>query len=292
MKTGILLAVATYAIWGLFPIYFHALAAVSSLRVVAARVVSSFFLLATLTMISGDLRGAVQAIFRIRTLLVYLTAALLIGLNWVVFVWAVRHHVVLEASLGYFINPLLSVLMGVVWFQESLRKGQWFAISLAGSGVLYLTVVNGEPPWIALALALSFALYGLVKKTAPLDPLPGLTLETALLFAPALWYLLKTPSNAATDSTLVDVLLLASGLITALPLWMFANAAQRIPLALLGVLQYITPTLQFFVGFSLYHEPFSRTNLFGFCVIWLALALFATESLFQKRIKRLVLKVR
>jgi len=285
MKFGVLLAIITYTIWGLFPVYFHWLAAVAPLRVVAARIVSSFVLLVVLMLASRHLRGNWRPLFRARTLLIYSAAALLISLNWLVFVWTVSHQRILEASLGYFINPLLSVFMGVLWFHESLRKGQWLAIFLAAIGVLYLTVAFGHPPWIALALALSFSLYGLLKKCAPLDPLQGLTLETGLLLAPALWYLSGRHGVGSTGRLplSVDILLVASGAVTALPLWMFANAAQRIPLAVLGMLQYITPTLQFLVGIALYHEPFPYTDRLGFSIVWLALCLFVTEGFWMRR---------
>ena len=284
MNTGILLAITTYVIWGLFPIYFHWLASIAPLRVVAARIVSSFILLLVLGWVFPGPRRTPRSGFHARTVLIYSIAALLISSNWLVFIWAVQHHAIIETSLGYFMNPLLSVLMGVLWFKESLRKGQWIAIALAGLGVLYLTWVYGRPPWIALILAISFALYGLVKKQAPLDPTRGLTLETGLLFIPALWYLAVSPGVPLGDlSPSLQALLVASGIVTAVPLWMFANAAQRIPLALLGMFQYITPIMQFLVGVALYREPFSRTDGIGFGMIWLALALFMAESLLWTR---------
>lgn len=279
MNIGVILAFATYVIWGLFPVYFHWLASVPPFQVVADRIVSSFVLLLALGFLLPGFRNAPMPRFSIRTVLAYAAAAGLISGNWIVFVWAVQHHDIIETSLGYFITPLLNVALGVLWFKETLRRVQWIAIVIAASGVFYLTWVYGQPPWVALILATSFALYGLVKKQVSLDPMRGLTLETGILLVPALAFLALDHGTAAHLTVTTRTLLIVSGVVTALPLWMFAYAAQRIPLALLGVLQYIAPILQFSVGVVLYHEPFTRTDRIGFGFIWVALVLFIGDGL-------------
>jgi chloramphenicol-sensitive protein RarD len=220
----------------------------------------------------------------------YLLAALLISVNWLVYVWGVNTGHIVETSLGYFINPLLSVFLGVVVLRERLRPLQWLPILLAAAGVLYLTLVYGRVPWIALTLAFTFALYGLVKKLAPLNSLHGLSLETAILFLPALAYLLyEEIQGRATflhTDTRTTLLLLAAGLVTTVPLLMFASAARRIPLSAIGLMQYIAPSLQFLIGVLIYHEPFNRHHLLGFSLVWMALAIFAAEMIAHERRRR------
>ena len=212
---------------------------------------------------------------------------MLLSINWLTYVWAVNAGYIVETALGYFINPLLSVLMGVIFLREHLRPWQWLPIGLAALGVLYLTVAYGSLPWIALTLAFSFGIYGLVKKTAPLGSLYGLTLETGILFVPALVYLvyLQFAGQAAfvNSGGVTTTLLIGAGLVTTVPLLMFASAAQRIPLSMMGVLQYIAPTLQFLIGVLLYREPFSHSQLIGFGIVWLALLLFWVEGYLASR---------
>ncbi len=218
---------------------------------------------------------------------IYMAAALLVGINWLVYVWAVISGFIIEASLGYFINPLLSILLGVIFLRERLRPWQWVPIGIAALGVLYLTFTYGRLPWIALTLAFTFGLYGLVKKIAPLGSLFGLALETGLLFLPALLYLVYANSigrgaflHTGAGS---DLLMVGAGLITTVPLLMFASALQRIPLFLVGILQYITPTLQFLIGVLIYHEPFTYDKLIGFGLVWVALIIFGVEGFFAHR---------
>jgi len=210
-----------------------------------------------------------------RVLRIYLLAAALIGVNWLIYIWAVNAGFIVEASLGYYINPLLNVLMGMLFLRERLRPLQWVPLGLAAAGVLYLTVAYGSLPWIALTLAFSFGAYGLVKKTAPLGSVYGLTLETGLLFLPALLYLLysETTGQGAflhTGAT-SDVLLMCAGLVT------------TIPLSLVGILQYIAPTLQFLLGVLVYGEPFTHTQFIGFSIVWVALILFGAEGFLIRR---------
>jgi chloramphenicol-sensitive protein RarD len=218
---------------------------------------------------------------------IYLVASLLIGANWFIFIWAVNSGYIIETSLGYFINPLLSVLLGVFFFRERLRPAQWAAVGLAAAAVLYLTFAYGSVPRIALALAFTFGLYGMVKKVAPLGSISGLTLETTLLVLPALGYLgVRMGDGSAAFLHMAPLglaLLLASGLVTTLPLVLFAAAAQRVPLAQIGVLQYIAPTLQFLLGSLVYHERFTHAQFAGFVLVWISLALFGTEGALHHR---------
>jgi len=204
-----------------------------------------------------------------------------------VYVWAVNADYIVETSLGYFINPLLSMLMGVIFLHERLRIAQWIPVGLAAIGVGYLTFVYGRLPWIALVLAFSFATYGLIKKLAPLGSLYGLTLETGILFLPALIYLIFTEVNGTGaflhDTTPVNILLVGAGVVTTIPLLMFASAAQRIPLTMIGVLQYIAPTIQFALGVFLYKEPFDHAHLVGFSIVWVALVIFWVENYLAHR---------
>jgi chloramphenicol-sensitive protein RarD len=218
---------------------------------------------------------------------VYTLAAVLLALNWLIYIWGVNSGQVVETSLGYFINPLVSVLLGVVILRERLRPLQWLPVALAGTGVLYLTLQHGSLPWIALALAFTFGTYGLLKKIAPLGALYGLTLETAILFLPALGYLLFVESRGVGSfghlSWNLNAVLALSGVVTALPLLMFATAARSIPLSLVGILQYFAPSVQFLLGIFLYREPFSLPQMVGFGIIWTALLIFTLEGLMVRR---------
>jgi chloramphenicol-sensitive protein RarD len=222
-----------------------------------------------------------------RLLLVYILSALLLATNWLVYIYGINSGQIVETSLGYFINPLVSVALGVIILRERLRPLQWAAIGIAALAVIYLTVQVGSPPWIALALAFSFGLYGLIKKIAPLGALQGLSLETGLLFIPAALYLLFLDFQGAGAfgqvSLSVTILLALAGIITATPLLLFARAARAISLTLLGILQYIAPTVQFLLGVFLYNEPFTLTRLVGFSIIWIALLIFTFEGLNERR---------
>lgn len=279
---GILFGAGAYLMWGVFPIYFKAIQNVPAVEIVFHRIAWSFVFTAILITIKKNWEHIRPAVRAPKTLAVYLIAACLLAVNWGVYVWAVNAGHVVEASLGYFINPLLSVALGVLLLREKLRLFQWIPIALAAAGVLYLTLQYGAPPWISLALATSFGLYGLMKKLAPLGSLEGLTLETAILFLPALGYLLFAESQGTGSFGhigLTGTLLLAfTGVVTSLPLLLFASAARQIPLSLLGILQYIAPTCQFLLGVLLYREPFTQAQFVGFAAIWAALLMFTAES--------------
>ena len=287
MKKGILYGVAAYALWGFFPIYWKLLHHVPALQLLGHRILWSFLLLCGVIFISKQW-NAFRATLHARTVGIYLIAAILIGINWLTYVWAVNAGFIVETSLGYFINPLLSVLMGVVFFHERLRLGQWIPVILAALGVAYLTLAYGQLPWIALLLAFSFGFYGLVKKLAPLGSLYGLTLETGILFLPALVYLGVVERNntaaflhAGLSS---DLLMIGAGLVTTVPLLMFASAAKQIPLSMIGVLQYLAPTIQFLIGIFLYKEAFDHSRLIGFSIVWLALIIFWVENYLANRV--------
>jgi chloramphenicol-sensitive protein RarD len=217
----------------------------------------------------------------------YLAAAVLLSVNWFVYVWSVNAGFIVETSLGYFINPLVSVLLGVVFLRERLRRWQWVAVALATAGVLYLAWSYGAPPWIALTLAFTFGTYGLVKKVAPLGSLNGLTLETGMLALPAVLYLIYEDIMGRgaflRGGPLSDGLMAGAGLVTMVPLLMFVSAARRIPLSLLGILQYMAPTLQLLIGVMVYGEAFTRTKAVGFGVVWASLVIFGIDGLIAAR---------
>lgn len=276
-------AVGAYTIWGLLPLYWKGLHQVPALQLISHRIVWSSLLLLGILFARKQV-GAFRAnVMHRKTMAIYAAAAVLLGVNWLTYVWGVNAGFVVETSLGYFINPLLSVLLGVAFFRERLRPLQWVSVCLAALGVAYLTFDYGRLPWIALVLAASFAVYGLVKKMAPLGSVEGLALETGLLFLPAAAVLALadgTGTGFLLHSSWPMLLALAgTGLVTTVPLLMFSSAAKSIPLSLIGILQYIAPTLQFGLGVFVFREHVSGHTLLGFGVVWLALALFAGEAL-------------
>jgi chloramphenicol-sensitive protein RarD len=287
MHTGILSAALAFFLWGLFPLYFHALQAVPPLQILAHRMLWSLLFL--LIVLAIRRQWAWLAIVRQpRVLASFVASAFLLSANWLVYIWSVNNGHVIEASLGYFITPLVNIMFGFVLLKERLRPGQWGAVGIATLGVAWLTWQTGTVPWIALALAASFGAYGLMRKTAALGALEGLTLETMVLFPLAAAYVawlswhgqnafITTPS----DST--RLLLIAAGPLTAIPLLLFAAGARKIPLSVLGLLQYLAPTLQFLLGVWVFHEAFSRERLVGFAVIWAALILYAAEGLIHAK---------
>lgn len=287
VNKGVLYGIGAYLIWGFFPLYLKMLQAVPAIQIMFHRVVWSFLLFAALILIRkewGKLKAAVSAA---KTLGVYVFAAGLLATNWLVYVWGVNTGHVVETSLGYFINPLVSVALGVVFLRERLRPMQWVPIGLVAVGVLYLTVQHGTLPWIALALAFTFGIYGLLKKISPLGALYGLTLETAILFLPAVGYLfyVESQGNGSFGHTGWEptLLLVLSGVVTSVPLLMFATAARSIPLSMVGLLQYIAPTCQFLLGVLVFGEPFTQVRLVGFGIIWIALLIFTLEGYLVRR---------
>ncbi len=286
MQSGLLSAALAYIIWGLFPLYFHQLSQVNAFEVVLHRSLWSLLFVLGLLALQKRWQPLKNALRQPRTVAVFGASALLLSVNWLIYVWAVHNHRVIEASLGYFINPLFNVLLGVLVLHERPRPVQWAALALATTGVVGMAWASGAAPWISLALALTFGLYGLLKKLAPLGALDGLTLETLLLAplaAPALLWLSAHGGDSAHASPATWAWLLAAGPLTAVPLLLFAYGAQRIPLGTLGLLQYLGPTLQFAIGLWVFHEPMLPARLAGFAVIWLALLIYSADSLWQLR---------
>ena len=285
--TGLWSGVAAYTIWGLFPLYWKLVEDVPALQILGYRIVWSFLALLVVFIADGLRRSSalpVRAFWvTTRVLGIYAVAAVLISINSFLYVYAVNSNRVLETSLGYFITPLVNVLLGVLVLRERLRPLQWCAVALAAAGVLDLTISYGSLPWIAIGLAFSFGSYGLAKKKAPLDPLAGLTLETGIIVIPAAAYLFA--ANAGGRGAFlhagpaVDALLIGGGPVTVVPLLLFASAARRVPLTVIGLLQYIAPTIQFLLGVFLYGEPFAGTRLIGFVIVWTAVVVFSVDSL-------------
>lgn len=287
MNKGILSGIAAYALWGFFPIYWKLLQGVPAPQLLGHRIAWSFLLLMVVIFFTrqwNDFRSTLNA----RTFQIYFIAAILIGVNWLTYVWAVNAGFIVETSLGYFINPLLSVLMGVIFLRERLRAVQWIPVALAALGVAYLTFAYGRLPWIALLLAFTFGFYGLTKKLAPLGSVFGLTLETGILFLPAVLYLGLAETNGSAaflrSGPTADLLMIGAGVVTTIPLLLFASAAKQIPLSMIGILQYLAPTIQFLIGVLVYKEPFDRSRLIGFGIVWLALIIFWVESFLANRI--------
>jgi len=288
MNKGIWNGLGAYVLWGFFPIYWKLLHEVPALQVIGHRIAWSFILLVAVIGLTRQWDNFRSAALAPKIIGIYAIAGVLLSINWLVYVWGVNAGFIVETSLGYFINPLVSVLLGVVFLRERLRSMQWLAVGLAAAGVIYLTLTYGRPPWIALSLAFSFGIYGFVKKLAPLGSLYGLTLETALVFPAALIYLLFAESTGTGaflhQGAVTDILLLGTGVVTSIPLLMFASAAREIPLTMIGVLQYVAPTIQFLIGVFLYHEPFDQSRLIGFSLVWIALIIFWVESFLASRV--------
>ena len=286
-RKGILYGIAAYALWGFFPIYWKLLQDVPAIQLLGHRIGWSFLLLLAVILLTrqwNDFRSTLNA----RTFQIYLIAAILIGVNWLTYVWAVNAGFIVETSLGYFINPLLSVLMGVFFLRERLRVAQWVPVILAAIGVAYLTFAYGRLPWIALLLAFTFGFYGLTKKLAPLGSVFGLTLETGILFLPAVAYLGWVQANNTASflhaGVTADLLMIGAGVVTTIPLLLFASAAKQIPLSMIGILQYLAPTIQFLIGIFIYKEAFDQSRLVGFGIVWLALIIFWVESYLANRV--------
>lgn len=287
MNKGIWYGVAAYAMWGFFPIYWKLLHEVPALQLLGHRIAWSFLLLMAFIFITRQWDEFRAVAFNRKTLGIYAIAGVLLSLNWLIYVWGVNAGFIVETSLGYFINPLLSVLFGVIFLREKLRSMQWLPVIIAAVGVGYLTLTYGQLPWIALSLAVTFGLYGLVKKLSPLGSVFGLTLETGIVFPIALIYLIVMQAGGSGeflhDGLTVDLLLVGAGVVTTIPLLMFASAAREIPLNMIGVLQYFAPTIQFLIGVFVYKEPFDTTRLIGFGIVWIALIIFWVENIIAHR---------
>ena len=290
MRKGILYAMACYFAWGLFPLYFKALKSIPSLEILLHRMVwSLFFLLVVLTW-RKQWAWLSQVKRQPKLLAGFTLSALLLAANWFLYIWAINNDHIIDASLGYFMTPLVSVMLGFVLLHERMRPIQWIAVGFAACGVLWLTLQTGHPPWIGLILASAFGVYGLLRKTAALGPLEGLSLETLLLFPFACSGLIYLMANGQSEflhvPTSTQLLLLAAGPITAIPLLFFAAGARLIPMATLGLLQYISPSLQLLLGVWFFQEQFTHERLLGFIGIWVGLLVYSVDGLHYTFFKR------
>jgi chloramphenicol-sensitive protein RarD len=284
---GLAAAICAFTIWGVLPLYLKPLGHLPALEIMAHRIVWCCVLVFGWLALRGEVGLVREALASPSTRYRLMASAVLISINWLIYVWSIGNGHVIDASLGYFINPLLNVVLGVLVLGERLTTAQKFAVGLAAAGVLYLAVVAGRPPWIALCLAASFGLYGLIRKVVKVEAVPGLATETLLLAPLSLACLawLEWQGNAAFGhaSTGINALLLGSGFITALPLALFAFGARRIPLSTVGLVQYIGPTLQFLLGVWVFKEAFSVQRGIGFLFIWTALVVYAADGLWRNR---------
>lgn len=288
-KSGVLWGVTAYLIWGILPVYWKSLAHVSSTEVLMSRIVWAFILtfILIIMMRNGrvlwmDLKELWQTQKAFWSLFM---ASTLISGNWFLYIWAVNHEHLVQTSLGYYINPLVSVLLGIFFLKENLTSSQKVAFLLALVGVIILTVSYGAFPWISFLLAISFAVYGLVKKQIKLEPLRGLVIETFFMtpvaFLVYIWLFTKGQASLFQVNVQTDLLLIFTGVATALPLVLFAKGAQRMPLYMVGFLQYIAPTIMLFLGVVIYGETFGKVELFAFSFIWLALIVFTASKVFS-----------
>lgn len=281
---GFYLAVCCYSMWGLFPLYWAPLnhAAIPAQQILAQRIVWSALFSIILLLIFTRSRPVIQALTQPKIIAIFFISACLIGINWFVYLWALMNHHILDASLGYLINPLFNILLGTVFFRESSTRIQKIAIALAAIGILWLAIPLGHTPWVALLLSLSFGGYGLMRKIAPIDALSGLVLETLFLLPIAagyLWWCATQQQLVFTQLTLLQTLILiGSGVATTVPLLMFAGAAKRISLSLLGILQYISPSLHILLGLFLFHEQLSQQEWIAYTWVWLGVILFLYDA--------------
>lgn len=290
-RQGVLFAIAAYTIWGVAPIYFKFLAAVPAAEILSHRIIWSFILVFGLILLTSRLERLKPILRHRPTMLKLALATVLLGGNWYLFIWAVNADRILDASLGYYINPLLNVAIGMAFFGERMRRMQWVAIAMAVTGVMIQIISFGEVPWIALVLATSFSVYGGIRKRLPVDSITGLWLETLILLPVVLIYMLFFANSMAADMTqnswTLNLLLIAAGIVTTVPLLCFTAAAQRIRYSTLGFFQYIGPSLMFIVAVWLYNEPLAFDKLVTFGIIWAALALYSIDTIiFQSRSKR------
>jgi len=285
---GALFGSSAYLIWGLSPLFWKVLQTIPALELICHRIVWSFAFLIPFVLFLGKRRNELkQILVRPKTLVILLITSLLVGSNWLVYVWAVNNDRVLEASLGFYINPLVNVFLGMVFLRERMRLLQGLAVVLACGGVVFLTLEYGEFPTASLYLAFTFGVYGLIRKVAPVSAITGLTVEALILTLPALVYLGYLSASGAgafgQKGISTNLFLMGTALVTAPPLLLFTLAAQRLALSTMGFLQYIAPTCMFFLGICLYHEPFTRAQVAIFLLIWTALAIYSADSILVYR---------
>jgi chloramphenicol-sensitive protein RarD len=279
--SGLASGLGAYILWGIFPLYFHAVAHVAPMVVLCQRIVWTLLFLGLVILIRREWRAVVQVAKNRRRMLLLACGAVLIALNWLIFIYAVSRGQTLQASLGYFINPLFSIALGMCFLGERLRKWQWLAVVIATGAVVVPAVFGTGLPWIAVSLAVTFGFYGLVRKKVDVNSLHGLLVETVVLFPIALLFLSLTPGPRLSPGTWL--LLSLSGIITAVPLLLFGVAVRTLKLSTLGFLQYVGPTLQFLVAVFVFHEPVNRVKLTSFVLCWLAIAIYLADTILNKR---------
>lgn len=290
-KKGAIYALAAYVIWGAFPLYWKLLEHVESLEILINRVIWSFIFTTIFILLLKQRKHLIQDIKSLwenkKQFFALLSASLVITCNWYLYIWAVNHDHVVDASLGYYINPLITVLFGVIFFKEKLSKAQLSAVIVAFIGVIIMTIGYGQVPWIALLIALSFATYSALKKKITLEATRGLAIETLFILPIAIAYYIYMLSSSETSLLQVnfttDLLLVLGGIVTAVPLVLFSKGAQRIPQYLIGFFQYFTPTVALIIGVVLYNEPFTTTDLIAFIFIWIAVIIFAASTITEIR---------
>jgi chloramphenicol-sensitive protein RarD len=284
---GIASAICAYTLWGFAPLYFKLLGDVPAPEILIHRVIWSFVFVTFLMMMFGGFSRLRQVLKRPKQLIILTITSILIAGNWLLFIWSVNNDHMLDASLGYFINPLINVILGMVFLSERLRKLQWLAVALAGTGVLVQVISFGSIPLVSLGLACSFGLYGLLRKKVNVDAKTGLLVETAILFPVALIFLFANFGDSLThlmnNDLSLNLLLMAAGIVTTIPLLCFAAAAVRIPLSMLGFFQYIGPSIMFIMAITLFNEPFDLEKGITFAFIWSALVIFTIDMFYKRK---------
>lgn len=290
-KKGVILTLTCYTIWGFFPLYWYPLAGMDSLQLMAQRIGWALFFISFLLCFRKEDRALLKdALTNRRVIITFIGSSFFLFLNWSVYLYAISSHQVLEASLGYYINPLVSILLGMIIFKEKLTKAQILAIAIAGIGILWLAFLGGKIPYIAIILAFSFGFYAAIKKVASLPPLPGIFLETLFMFPFTAIYLTLAHQKGELLfldlPTLAIVILLLSGAATTIPLLLFAKGAKYIPLSIVGILQYISPTFQFLLGLIVFNEVFSVDRLVGFIIVWISVIIYISSEIHRIRRKK------
>jgi chloramphenicol-sensitive protein RarD len=284
VKSGVLFAIAAYSMWGIAPMYFKLIGQVPAIEILMHRIIWSVLVLVLLVGVTGKIEKVRQAILNPKVMQVLLISGILLAANWFIFIWAINNNHLLDASLGYYINPLLNIFLGRLFLGERLRRMQKVAVGLALIGVAYFIVSYGQLPWVALALAGTFGIYGLLRKQVAVDSLPGLLIESVLLLPPAIVYWIWFAgeySNMLTNNLSLNITLICAGIVTTAPLLCFTAAAKRIMFSTLGFFQYIGPSLMFVLAAAVYGEPLDDSKLIMFAFVWLALGLFSYDSLRQ-----------
>jgi chloramphenicol-sensitive protein RarD len=283
---GLLFGFSSYIMWGLFPLYWPLLEPANPLEIVSHRAVWTLVFCLIVLALSKQIRTTLSVMKNPKTMAALLLSTILVSINWITYIWAVNHGHVVEAALGYYINPLIIIAFGVILLREKMRPLQWVAVAIAAVGVLVLTIDYGRLPWVAISLALSWGSYGLVKKKLNLGALEGLAIETLISFIPYVGYLIFLGNQGTGQfghNPLLTILLISAGAVTAIPLLLFNGSTTRLPYSTIGLLQYITPTIQFSLGVWLRHEDMPTARWIGFIVIWFALVALGTDLVRSSR---------